>query len=547
MLALIHMFGGIALLLWGTYMVKTGMLRTFGVALREFLANRLKNRILSGLAGMTLAALLQSATAGRLIIVSLQSEKLLTTAMAFSAILGADLGSAIMSRILSLDLSFVSPLLMGIGTILFFRGRADTRVGQFGRIVIGFGFVMLALQQIVASTMPLRTSQVLMMLFEQMTQIPVMALLLGMVLGFVCFSSLAAVIITLGLVSGGMIPVNTGLWMVLGAEIENTVLGVMTSMMISRTRCQGALANAGWRMVMIGLAAALLILVPEISAFFARLDDAPIYFHIAFNVCTCFLGLPLACFFGCWVERLMPEADSSGEEDFNRTIGLFSKESLMGSVLSIQRAESEILRLIKAVYALWHSLRTMLGTNPPKGEILMLLDQKSHLSSQCTTISRYLGLIMRGGLTQEEAWSWQYLKNLNASIKQELEVVDQIIRLTDDKKCSRHSAFTSDGLEELEDLHGQVQAAIIQVAKVIETTDPTERRNLSQMLQVTREHMIQLSYELTEHHMLRVSRGETGAVETCALHLELQTLFIRLAALVCTSVNLESSSLNPES
>lgn len=543
-MSLIQMAGGIALLLWGTYMVKTGMLRTFGVKLREFLAHRLQNRVAGGLAGMVLAALLQSATAGRLIIASLQSERLVTTPMAFSAILGADLGSAVMSRLLTLDLSFLSPLLIFGGTILFFRGRADTRTGQFGRIVIGFGFVMLALQQIVASTMPLRTSPELMVLFEHMTQMPAMAMLLGMVLGFACFSSLAAVIITLGLVSGGMIPVSTGLWMVLGAEVENTLLGVMASMMVSRKRCLGALANALWRMAMIGLAAAALVWVPEIPAFFAELEDSPIYFHVAFNACVCLLGLPAAGILGRCTERLMPGDDAfeEEEEDFTRTAGLFSKESLMGSAVSIQRAETEILRLVKAVYALWQTLGTMLGTNPPKGDIMMLLDQKAHLAVQCTTISRYLGLVMRGGLTQEEAWRWQYLKNLNASLGQQLEVVDQIVRLMDDKKCSRHRAFTSEGLVELEDLHGQVLASIGALGKLISSTDPVERQALGRTLQETRGHLIQLSYERTEHHMLRVSRGETGAVDTSALHLELQTLFIRFAGLVCTSVNIEAQA-----
>ena len=47
MQSLIHMAGGIALLLWGAYMVKTGMLRTFGVALKDFLSVRLKNRAIA--------------------------------------------------------------------------------------------------------------------------------------------------------------------------------------------------------------------------------------------------------------------------------------------------------------------------------------------------------------------------------------------------------------------------------------------------------------------------------------------------------------------
>lgn len=98
-MSLIHMAGGIALLLWGTYMVKTGMLRTFGVKLREFLAHRLQNRVAGGLAGMALAALLQSATAGRLIIASLQSEKARHDAHGFFPRFWArTLGSAVMSQ-----------------------------------------------------------------------------------------------------------------------------------------------------------------------------------------------------------------------------------------------------------------------------------------------------------------------------------------------------------------------------------------------------------------------------------------------------------------
>ena len=109
MQSLIHMAGGIALLLWGAYMVKTGMLRTFGVALKDFLSVRLKNRAIAMASGTTLASLLQSSTAATLIVASIQAEGFLTTNMAFATILGADFGSALMTRVLTFDLSFLSP------------------------------------------------------------------------------------------------------------------------------------------------------------------------------------------------------------------------------------------------------------------------------------------------------------------------------------------------------------------------------------------------------------------------------------------------------
>ena len=43
-LLLFHMAGGVALLAWGTYMVKSGMLRTFGEGLRQWLPRKLASK-----------------------------------------------------------------------------------------------------------------------------------------------------------------------------------------------------------------------------------------------------------------------------------------------------------------------------------------------------------------------------------------------------------------------------------------------------------------------------------------------------------------------
>ena len=63
-------------------MVKTGILRTFGEALRSWLATRLSNRFAGFAAGMGLAMLLQSSTAASLLVASLQAGGLVSTAAA---------------------------------------------------------------------------------------------------------------------------------------------------------------------------------------------------------------------------------------------------------------------------------------------------------------------------------------------------------------------------------------------------------------------------------------------------------------------------------
>ncbi|MDI7163410.1 Na/Pi cotransporter family protein, partial [Escherichia coli] len=63
-------------------------------------------------------------------------------------LLGADVGTALMARILTFDLSWLSPLLIFIG-VIFFLGRKQSRAGQLGRVGIGLGLVLLALGLIV--------------------------------------------------------------------------------------------------------------------------------------------------------------------------------------------------------------------------------------------------------------------------------------------------------------------------------------------------------------------------------------------------------------
>ena len=65
--------------------------------------------------------------------------------------LGADVGTSLMSVVFSFDLSWLSPLLIFTGVVLFLT-RESPKAGRFGRILIGLGLMLLALQLVVAAT-----------------------------------------------------------------------------------------------------------------------------------------------------------------------------------------------------------------------------------------------------------------------------------------------------------------------------------------------------------------------------------------------------------
>jgi phosphate:Na+ symporter len=154
---LLNLLAAIALLVWGTHLVRTGVLRVLGVNLRGVLAHATGNRITAALAGVGVTAVVQSSTATALIVAAFVGQGLITLPAALAVILGADVGTSLMAVVFHFDLSWLSPLLIFIGVVLFIAKQATT-VGRVGRILIGLGLMLLALNLIGETTQVLTKS-----------------------------------------------------------------------------------------------------------------------------------------------------------------------------------------------------------------------------------------------------------------------------------------------------------------------------------------------------------------------------------------------------
>jgi phosphate:Na+ symporter len=117
---LLNLLAGVALLVWGTHIVRTGVLRVFGTDLRRILAKSTSNRASAFLAGVAVTGVVQSSSANALIASSFVSQNLIGLSAALAIMLGADVGTALLSQLFALDLSWLSPLLIIFGEI----GRA---------------------------------------------------------------------------------------------------------------------------------------------------------------------------------------------------------------------------------------------------------------------------------------------------------------------------------------------------------------------------------------------------------------------------------------
>src|SRR5690242_17674140 len=261
--------GGVALLLWGLHMVRSGIMRAFGPGLRRFLGTALRNRALALLAGIGVTALLQSSTATGLLMTSFAARGLVELVPALAVMLGANVGTTLIVQLLSFDISAVAPVLFLIGLLAFKLG-GRTRTRDLGRVAIGLGLMLLSLHTLLGTLAPAENAPSVRALLLAITGEPMLCVLLAAALTWAAHSSAAVVLLVMSLAYSHFVTPVAALALVLGANLGSAINplleGSSSGVPASRRVPLGNLVNR-----LVGLVLVLPFLQP-IADLFARFE-----------------------------------------------------------------------------------------------------------------------------------------------------------------------------------------------------------------------------------------------------------------------------------
>ena len=179
---ILGLLSAVALLAFGVALTKKSMLRLFGSSISRVIGRSVGSRPRAFLTGMLATMLLQSSTATSFLVSGFLKKSLLT------------LGTAVMARLLTYDLSMVCPLLMLAGTVCYLGYPERPRVKHTGGILMGLGLILLSLSLIVTTTRPALASGITAMLLKSLAGQMAFSVILGMGLAVLCMSSLASVL-----------------------------------------------------------------------------------------------------------------------------------------------------------------------------------------------------------------------------------------------------------------------------------------------------------------------------------------------------------------
>src|SRR5205809_4661940 len=286
---LLNLLAGVALLVWGTHIVRTGVLRVFGGDLRRILAKSVATRFEALLAGIGITGLVQSSSATALLTSAFVAQNLIALPVALAVMLGADVGTSLMAQLFSLDLSWLSPLLILFG-VVFFLSRRATRIGQIGLVAIGLGLMLQALQLVMLATKPITEAQGVRVVFATLSGDPVLDMLIGAAFTLMAFSSLAIVLISASLCAAHVVSVPVALCLVLGSNLGSGLVALIVNSRSPEGGRRVALGNLIFKVVGCVLFSLALPWLPELLARFdPDIRRQVLDFHVFFNAALAIL------------------------------------------------------------------------------------------------------------------------------------------------------------------------------------------------------------------------------------------------------------------
>ncbi|CAG0966124.1 hypothetical protein BURK1_00973 [Burkholderiales bacterium] len=527
MQTLLNLLAGVSLLVWGTHIVRTGILRLYGSDLRRILRRSVsRNRLAAFAAGVGVTGLIQSSTATALIVAAFAGQGLVTTASALAVMLGADVGTSIVTVVLSFDLSWIAPLLIFTGVVMFLS-RQSTPVGRFGRILIGLGLIIFALQWIRGAARPIVDAAGVKVLFASLTGDVLLDVLVAALVTILCYSSLAVVLLVAALAQLGVISPPVALGLVLGANLGSGMLGMLSTLRSPPEARRVTLGNFLFKLI--GCVIAIPLVDPLLGLVASMALDAGhevVAFHLLFN-----LGIALLFLF--WTERIARVAErllpTQAIADDPAKPRHLDPSALDTPPLAISNAAREAIRIGDTVEQMLTGMLTVLKSND-RALARKLRDMDDTVDSLYTAVKLYLTQISREALEEREGRRWADIVSFTINLEQVGDIIERILSDIEDKKIDKGRNFSDAGMAEICDLHARLVANLRLGMGVFLHGDLKSAQELLAQKVLFRD----LERAYADSHLGRLAGNTVESIETSSLHLDLISDMKRINSHVCS-------------
>ncbi|WP_195574124.1 Na/Pi cotransporter family protein [Paenibacillus sp. 1001270B_150601_E10] len=491
--------GGLGIFLFGIKYMSDGLQKTAGDKMRNLLATYTSNPIKGIIVGIVVTILIQTSTGTTVMAIGLVNAGLMTLRQVIGVILGANIGTTMTAFIVGIKIERFSLPIIAIGAIcLFFISKK--KVQYIGQIIFGFGMLFLGLSTMGGGLKPLQGLPVFSDFIIQVSEYPVLGVLVGTIFTMIVQSSSATIGILQTIADEGMIDLLGALPVLFGDNIGTTITAVLAAIGASVAAKRAALVHvifnvAGTILFTLALPIvhqAVLWLGQDVNI---RMQIA--YAHGLFNVTNTIIFIPLIPVLA-WIATKVIKGTMT-EIEFKPKF--LDNRFLATPAVALGQAQHEILRMGAYAREILHDASEYFFHKDDKVANLAL--QKEQLVNELESkITEYMVKIQQNGLPEGESNKASTLMHTINDIERIGDHAENIVELSE-LRISNKVDFSEDAEKELKEM---LELADRTVERALFALEHSDAESASEVL-VYESKLDQMEESFRKNHIMRLNQG----------------------------------------
>lgn len=523
----VGLLGGLVFFLYGMDKMSSGMKTTAGNRMRTILATLTRNKYIAFVVGAFVTMVIQSSSATTVMLVSFVQAELMTFAQSLGVILGANIGTTVTAQMVAFKLTDYAMIMIVVGFGVRILAKSE-KVRSIGDILLGFGMLFYGMKLMSDAMYPLRSYPGFIETMKGLEN-PVLGILAGAAFTALVQSSSASTGVVIVLAQQGLITIEAGIPIILGANMGTCITAALASIGTGREAKRVAVAHIFFN---IGGVLLFVFWIPQFSELIRSIAETfnsstarqVANAHTIFNISVGLFFLPFVNLFAAVILRLLP--DKKVDKELIPSAWHIDDTILDTPAIALQLARAEIARMAKLLGRMHNvSMVPFVSCELPQDSyfpkqlnliqgIEMRERKIDFLEEQ---IRLYLLKISQQSLSEEQGEEiGSLIAVLNSMERIGGVIARQIIPLVTRKKAIGKD-FSAEGTSELLHYHEKVGKQLKRLEEIMLNMDVS----IAQKVHRKKFHYSDYDSLLRKQHLQRLLAMKEATVETHVIHMEL--------------------------
>ena len=516
--------GGLAIFLFGMDQMADSLKAVAGDRMRDILGALTNNRITGLFTGAVVTAVIQSSSVTTVMLVGFVTAGMMSLSQAIGVILGADIGTTITAQIVAFPVKKYALALVTAGFSMLFVSRNE-KTRHYGTLTMGLGMIFFGLSIMSDAMKPLRSFEPFIALMQDVEN-PLIGIVVATVFTALIQSSSATMGVVIVLAQGGLITLEGGIALALGANIGTCATAGLASIGKPREAVRVAVAHVTFKIAgvfiifffipqLAELCRSVSPSYPELNGIDRLAAETPRQIanaHTFFNVGLAVLFLPVTPLFARFCEWAVPDRPQKIKDLPGTLKPKYLDESLISTPqLGLARSRLEIARLGRKVHEMFEKIlpAVLTGSKDDLQEIVHIDNKVDDLYREVVI---YLGKLSKTNLSDQHAEELFFLFQSVDRLENMGDIMEKNMVRVGVKRIEDNIVISEATLKIIYRYHSQIKGVIDDTIAVIadDNVDAINR------VQDMRDEIAGMTLETEKHGIQRLTADAPKRVENYA-------------------------------